>query len=160
LDTVKTPVAPLVLEDLRAPCEACDLDESLGPADPLGTRDAERVELRRPVAKSEAKLKPPAAQLVDHRGVLGEPDRVLKRREDDRSSDADRDRPRSDCGEHWEERRQVAIVSDMVLREPDGLEAKRLRPLDLLEILAVDDVVRPVPARRVAEVVPETEIHA
>src|SRR5262249_17469198 len=42
---------------------------------------------------------------------------------------------------------------------PDGLVAELLRPLDLLEVLPVEPVVRDRPLRWVPEVVPDSEFH-
>src|SRR5437867_8905200 len=86
-----------------------DLDQLLRPASPLVERDAERLELRVPVAESEPQLEPPAAQLVDDRRVLGEADRVLERRDQDRRADAHRLRALRDCRPHGKYRPPAAV---------------------------------------------------
>jgi hypothetical protein len=130
-----------------------------GAAGPLGDRHAEQLELALAVAEAEADLEPAAAQLVEHGDVLGEAQRVLERAEQDRGADPHRRRPLRDRGQHREDRRQVAVAGDVVLGEPDRLVAELFRPRDLVEVLAVERVPGPVPAGRVAEVVPDPESH-
>ena len=141
------------------PDAPCDLDQLLGAPRALGDRHAEQLELPLAVAEAEPDLQPSAAQLVEHGDVLGEADRVLERAEQDRRADAHRRRSLRDRGQHREDGRQVAVVGHVVLGDPDGFVAQLLRQGDLVEVLGVEPVVRHVPLRRVAEVVPDPELH-
>jgi hypothetical protein len=65
--------------------------------DPQGGGD------RRPAAIGDAELKPPAADRVEHRGVLGDPDHVLQRQRHHRGPEPD---PRGTASEGAEKRRR------------------------------------------------------
>ena len=53
----------------------------VGQRQAAGLREAEATELMRRVAHADAHLDPPARQIVQHRQVLGQPDRVVERQQ-------------------------------------------------------------------------------
>jgi hypothetical protein len=58
-----------------------------------------------------------------------------------------------------QQRRTVAVLDEVVLRDPDSIEAELLGEHDLLDRLRVEPLVRHAPRGRVAEVVQQTELH-
>ena len=81
----------------------------------------------------DADFQAAAAHQVEHRGVLGHPDRQLQRQGDDAGAEADARGLRGDLRQEDERRRQAAFVFvEMVLGDPGGIEAAALGMHDLL----------------------------
>jgi len=99
----------------------------------------------------------PAAQLVHERHVLGEAERVLER--PSRIAEAIRIvRVRSAIAASAGNT-EARYVGTVMLGRSHRREPELLGRLDLLEVLPIQSAVGAVPARRVAEVVPDPELH-
>ena len=125
----------------------------------VGQIYAVELELRNAVARSEAEVKPPAADEVDDRGLLGQLGRVVERRDDDRCADARHLGAGRHRGGQREGLGQVAVVEAVVLGQPDGVAAKALRLLAHLQREAVEAAGLGGPLRWVTEVEVDTDIH-
>ena len=68
-------------------------------------------------------------------------------------------RHRGDSARHGGERREVAVVDEVVLAEPHLVEAELIEPSDLVDRLGVYVVQRVVAAGRTPEVVRDAEPH-
>ena len=92
-------------------------------------------------AAAHADVEPAVAQVVEQRQLHREPDRMAERQLDDGKADAHPARAR---GERARERDRVAVdrlAGEVVLGEPDRVEADRLGQPGLLELLADGRVV-------------------
>ena len=84
-------------------------------------------------AGAEAEFEPPARQQIEHRGILGDADRVLHRQDDDAGAEPDPRRARGDEAEERQRRGQSPFVAvEMVLGDPGAVEALPLGMDDLL----------------------------
>ena len=83
-------------------------------------------------------MKPPVRDQIDGRGVLREPERVVQRREQDGRPDVDALRRLRDRRGHDEQRRHVPVVHEVMLGDPDGVEAVPLGGDTALDGVAVD----------------------
>ena len=94
--------------------------------------NAEALELVGPVAGSEAKHDPPAAQDVDEGGVLRDPHRIVERHRHHRGAEPDLLRLRSEIAHIGERVGQDAVlVAEMMLGDPGGVVAEPVRLDDL-----------------------------
>ena len=125
----------LVPESLGCPRLRQDILGFLKPALRLRERDAVSAILieviRRAAPDSERRA--PSAQVVEKGYLLGEPNGVVERHLHGGESDADAPSPRRD---RRRERRRVdvgASAVQMMLAEPDFIEAQRLRKLRLAQ---------------------------
>jgi hypothetical protein len=82
-------VRAAIAERLAAPGELEYLDGLVGARSALVLGHTKRGELPRLVAGSQADVQAAPAQLVDHRQVLGESERVVQRREQHRGAEPD-----------------------------------------------------------------------
>src|SRR6266511_2246167 len=137
-------VASLERESLAGPCPPQDLDRLRRPAQALAAWPAEHPELLLPPPEPEPEDQAPHRELVDHRGVLGQAERIVERGEHDSRSQAHALGDRGHRGEHRQERRQVPVPGAVVLADPRGIEPELLGQPDHLEHLAVLAVERPV----------------
>jgi hypothetical protein len=121
----RDPAAPaLPQEGLARPGQPQERD---GLADRLPAvleAPAEHLELARPVAAADAEDQPAVRRELRHRGVLGELDRVVERREHDRGAEPDPLRARAHRAREDERRRVVAVRGAVVLAEPHAIEAE------------------------------------
>ncbi len=140
-----------------APGAAQDLEPLVHPRDALGARDAEGGELRVNVAHAGAEHHPSAREVVEHRQVLGELQRVAEREQQDVLTDRDALGDGGDRAAHRDRRGQIAVLDEMVLGEPDVVEAEPVDQRDLLERPGVELARRDLAPRRVAEVVEHAE---
>ena len=93
---------------------------------------AERGEGGQVAARPDADFQAAAAHEVEHRGILGHPDRQLQRQGDDAGPEPDARGLRGDLGEEHERRRQAALVLvEVVLGDPGRIEAAALGMHDL-----------------------------
>jgi hypothetical protein len=105
------------------------------------------------VAEADADLHPSAAQVVEDGEVLGQPDRVVERQQADIAGEPHVPGASRHGGGARDPRGQVAVVHEVVLGEPDQVEAQGVEPGHLLEDGGVE-VGRTHPGfRRIAEVV-------
>ncbi len=146
-----------VAEALPRPGQLQDVDALLGARHAVRHREAERLELVDRVAEADAELDAPARQLVEDGEVLGEAQRVRER--DDRDVRRDPHPLRAGRGRTGDrgERRQVAVLDEVVLAEPDLVEPELVEPGDLVDRLGVDVLQRVVAPRWAAEVVGDAE---
>src|SRR5206468_9458402 len=87
-------------------------------------RDAEPAELGRLIAAAQAEFEPPAREDVDLGPLLGDPQRVLERRDDDGRADAHPSRRGGDGPGERGERGADAVRRKMVLGQPHDVEAE------------------------------------
>ena len=98
----------------------------------LGAVQAERLVSRQIAAGPDPHFQAAAAHQVEHRGILGHPDRQLQRQRDDPGPQTDPRGLRGDLGQKHEGRRQAAFVLvKMVLRDPGEFEAAAFGMHDL-----------------------------
>jgi hypothetical protein len=116
-------------------------------------------ELGRAVAAPHPDVEPPLRDDVDQRHLLGQPDRIVEGQDGGRQADPNSRSPRGHrAGERGRVHRE-AVVDEVVLGEPDLVEAQLLRPHHLVE-LTVDDVRVPVARRGLQEEVGAEAHHA
>ena len=148
-----------VTEAPARPREAEDVDALLGARDAVRDREAEPAKLVRRVAQADAELDAAARQLIEHGEILGKPKRMRERDDRDVRRDPDPLRRRRGRASDRGERRQVAVLDEVVLAEPDLVEAELVESSDLVDRLRVHVVQRVVAAGRAAEVVRDAEPH-
>src|SRR5438034_3405789 len=158
-DAVKGPVPASIAERFPSPCQPSDLHQLVGSRAAEPPIDAQCGELLDPIAGSNPELKPATAELIDYGRVLREANRVLEWGEEYPRAQARGAGPHAEGGKHRKHGGKVAIVGHVMLGKPDRVEAERLCPGSLIQVLAIELVVRPVPAGRIPEVVPEAELH-
>ena len=98
----------------------------------------EAQELVRLVAAAESELEPPAAQAVDHRRLLHDPDRVVLERKDDHAG-AEADPPRLAGGRrgHQQAVRHQRVPREVMLGEPARPVAELVHEPHLGQLLLV-----------------------
>src|SRR5208282_1394177 len=146
-------------ESLAAPRKLENLDGLERAAESLRAWHAEALELLGPVAQANSQPEPAARDYIDERGVLGELERMIKRRQQDEGADGDAGGARRDGSRRGHQRGQIAVVGEMMLGEPDGIEAELLGGLNLRERFAVQIAKRQRRARRIAEIELITNFH-
>src|SRR5258708_3748152 len=139
-------------ESLASPRELENLNCLERAAESLCTRDAEAVELLSTVAETNSKAKPPARYYIDERRVLSQLQRMVERRQQNIGADGDAGGARCDSRSRGHQRGQVAVVGEMMLGEPDGIEAELLGSLNLRQRLAIKVAKRPRRAGRITEI--------
>ncbi len=156
-DVVEAEVLALVGEPLAAPGQLEDLDGLVGTRATLALGHAEHGEFVRLVAGREPDVEAAAGQLVDHGQVLGQPQRVVQRGQQDRGAEAGRGGSHRQRAQRGAQRRQVALLAEVVLGQPDRGEAELFGAGGLVQGLPVQLRPGPAPPGRVAEVVPDAE---
>ncbi len=156
-DVVEVPPLAVVAEALTRPGQAEDVDALLGARDPLGHGEPEGPELVGGVAEPDPQLDATARELIEHGEVLGQADRVGERDDRDVRGDPHPRRHRRRGAGHGDERREVAVLDEVVLAEPDEVEPEPVEHADLLDRLGVDVLQREVATGWAAEVVGDTE---
>ena len=132
-------VGVLDLEVLAAVCEAGrgpqaldDADGLLEPGLALVTVDAVAGVLVAGGAPAEAGVEPSTAEQVEGGGVLGEPHRMVERRDDDRSAQPQGGGAGGDVGEQQQGRRAKAVAGEVVLGQPAAVETQLLADAEFL----------------------------
>ena len=120
---------PRALQDVHRLLEALAI---------LLLRHVVAAELGRTIAAADADVQTPARDDIDQRRLLGQAQRVVERQDRRRQSDADAARARRGHRRQGRRVHREAVVDEVVLGQPDLVEAELLRPLHLLE-LAIDD---------------------
>ena len=145
-------MAPLVREALHSPRPDEDGERLLEAVAVLDLGNAIAVELDRTVAAPHADIQAPAAQDIDHRELFGEPDRIVEG--EDRGGQADPHAPGPHGGGGRQDRRRdrETVLDEVVLGEPEAVEAELFRPRHLLD-LAPEDVGMAEGRGRLEEVV-------
>src|SRR5438309_1198795 len=142
----------LVRERLRlGPRLGDDLHRLLEAVAVLLLRHVVAAELRRPVAAPEADLEPAARDDVHEGRLLGQAQRVMEGEDRRRQPDTHAPGPRGGDGGEGAGIDGEAVVDEVVLGQPDLVEAELLRPLHLLE-LAVHDLLVAQPRHGLEEV--------
>ena len=104
----------------------------------LGAIEAEGCKRRRVAAGADAEFKTAVRQQIEDGRVLGYPDRIFQRQRDDAGAEPDARGLRRDEAEKCERRRKATFrLVKMVLRDPRGIETRRLRVPDLLRGQAI-----------------------
>ena len=120
-------------------------------------RQAEAFELVRRVAHADADLHAPAADIVEHREVLGEPERMVEGQQADVAGEAHalgaRRHRRRDRDPRW----QVAVVDEVMLGEPDEVEPQPVEPRHLLDDRGIERLMAEARFRRIAEIVGDAQ---
>ena len=143
---------------LAGPGAADDRDGLLDQARALLELAAELGELELAIADADAEIEAAARQHRQRRGVLGDAHRVVQRQDHQVGADAHALGARADRGGDHQRRGRVAVIAEVMLGDPHGIEAEALGLDDLLERLRVERLERDGPGRRIAEVVPESEV--
>jgi hypothetical protein len=147
------------IERLARPGAADQRDALFDEARTVPQLAAELAKLERAVAATDTEVEAPARQQRQRGRVLRDPDRIVQRQDHQVGSDAHAPRARAHRPRDHERRGRVAVVAEVMLRQPDRVEAEPLGLDDLVEDLGVEPLERHGPRRRVAEVVPESEVH-
>src|SRR5260370_40252003 len=124
-------------ETLAGPRELENLDSLERAAESLSARDTEAFDLLSTVAETNSKAEPPARYYIDERRVLSQFQWMIERRQQDVGADRDAGGARGDSRSRGHQRGQVAVVGEMVLGEPDGIEAESLGRFNLGKRLAI-----------------------
>jgi len=146
-------------ESLTAPRKLEDLDGLERADQSLCARHAEALELLGPIAQANSEPEPAARDYIDESRVLSKLQRMIKRRQQDEGADGDAGRARRDGSRRGHQCGQIAVVGEMMLGEPDGIEAELLGDLCLCERFAVQIAKRQRRARRIAEIELITNFH-
>ena len=145
-------------EALAGPRAAQDLHGIHRPRQALGERDAEHAELLGTPGDAEAERQPALAELVDDGRVLGQPQGIVQRRQDDAGAQPDPIGGRGEGRQHRQQRGQVSVRGAVVLAHPGGVEAQRLGEADQLERVAVLLRERPIrPGRHLPREQPDAD---
>jgi hypothetical protein len=124
----------------------------------VGGVDAVPGELMGSVALAEAGVDAPVGQHIEGGDVLGHPDGVVEREEQEVEADPDPLGDGGDGGGDRNDRGRVAVVGEVVLREPDGVVPQLLGAADQAELVGVDLGERPAPLGRVPERELDTDV--
>ena len=140
-------------ELLAGEAMAQHLDAFVGQRHAARDGQTEAAELVRRVAHADADLDAAVADIVEHREVLGQPHRMVERQQADVARHPHAFGTRGDRARHRHPRRQVAVVEEVVLGEPDEIESEPVEHHDLVHDRGVQ--ARHVHARfrRVAKIV-------
>jgi hypothetical protein len=124
-------------------------------------RDVGAVEfvLGNSVSGADAEVQPPVAEDVDDRGLLGDLDGAVQRRDQDAGADPHPLGARRRGGREGERLRQVVVVEEVVLGQPHRVAAEQLGLLAHLQREGVQPRRRGAPGRRVPEVEVEAHTH-
>src|SRR5215471_8698592 len=130
--------------------------------------DAERLEFRWAQAAAQPHIEASAGQIIEHRGLLGDKQRVPERQDVDHAAEADALRRSRRGGDQQIGRGDRRRRLEMMLEEPDLVDADTFRQLDFFELplehfhmgrffarVVVDQIAsRIVPSSRLSDGVP------
>src|SRR5208282_2927560 len=134
---MKIEMFALDAEALAGPRALQNFDRLQGAAEARLLRNLQRVEFLVAVAHPDAEAEAAAREHVDHRGVLGEAQRMIERGEQDVSAELQAGGARGDRGQHRHDGREITVVDEVMLGEPNGMEAGGLDEFYLAEHLGV-----------------------
>ena len=117
---------------LAGPGLAQDRHGFLEAGHPLAPVDAGRAEIRILVAEADAENGPPSGDDVEHRCILGDPDRVVQREQQHGGPDPDAAGARRNGRQYHERRGQEAVLVLMMLSDEETGKSGRLRRLRFL----------------------------
>ena len=140
--------------------EPCDLaDPRFGERVAVADVEPERGVLGHAVAGADAEVEAAVAHEVDDRRLLHDLHRMAQCGEQDRGADPHPRGPcRDRCGE-GQRLREIAVLEEVVLREPDGACTEAVGLLAQLERPGVVLGPRPLPLGRVAQVEVDADAH-
>ena len=118
---------------------------------------AESLELAALVAAADAEVEPAVAEDVQHRCLLGGDYGVVERQHDDGCADSHALGAGGDVSGEGVDAGQKAMAGEVVLAEPDLVEAKPFSEFDLLDRLVERLALRPVGVG--LDYVEHTELH-
>jgi hypothetical protein len=110
-------------------------------------------------ADPHTELETAARDDIDGRNILGKADRIVERHQQHAGCDADAVGAGGDRRGGRQNRGEIAVLDEVVLRQPDIIEPVVFAPRDLIEDFAVEPVGWLAPLRRVAEVIPKTKAY-
>src|SRR5580704_8599848 len=131
-------ILSLETESLCGPRLLENLDRLQCAAKSLRAGYAEALEFLGAVAEPNPEPKPAARDRVDEGCVLGQLQRMPKRREQDVGADANSRRSRCDSGSGGRQRGQIAVVGEVMFGEPNGIEAELLGRLNLRQRFVIE----------------------
>jgi len=99
----------------------------------LGERAVEALELVLLVTGAEPDLQAATGEVIHHRDLLRDLERVVQRQHDDGGAEADVRRTVRELRDQHQRVRQEAVTGEVVLGQHDVVEADRVRELDLLD---------------------------
>jgi hypothetical protein len=150
LHVVDAVVFPRVREPLARPRAQDDVQRFVEPLALRGGLDAEAGVLVAQVSRADAEVEASVRQDVDHRVVLGRPQRVIERQDDHPGPETDPARALR-CRRHPHGRaRDGAVLVKVMLGDPEGVESEGIGRFGLFEELAVEAIHR---ARQLVRVV-------
>jgi len=133
----------------------------LEPPHALTHRHTEALELLLAPPEAEPEDQPSAGDQVHRGGVLGNPDRIVQGDQQQPGPDLDPARPRRDRRTHRQKRRQIPVVDEVVLGDPDRIEPELLRVHRQVEGVGVQLLVAAgIPWEPLTRDQPEAEAHA
>src|SRR6266404_7368350 len=104
-----------------------------------------------------AELETTAGDHINGRNVLGKAYGIVKRRQEHAGYDADPLGAGGDRRGHGQDRGQIPVFDEVVLRQPHIVKPVILAPRDLIEDFAVEPVGRLPPLWWISEVIPKTK---
>jgi len=130
--------------------------------DPLATFlhvDAENVELVADEAAADAEIEATLRKLIEGRGLLGDPDRIVERQHGRAGAKPDALGAGRQIGQECViGRKQSAVADEMVLDDPGVIDADLIGELDLLDDAAIM-LLRGTQVRDVGGKVEQPEFH-
>ena len=127
----KLEMLALEAEAFAGPCLAQNLDRFERAAKAMLFRDLQAVELFIAVAHPYSQAQSAVGNDIDHSGIFGQAQRMIKRREQNVGSERDPRGARRYRREHCHHRGQVAVVNEVMLGHPERIEAGLLEEFDL-----------------------------
>ena len=115
---------------------------------------AETRELFTFEADPDTKLETAARDDINGRDILGEAYGIVKRHQEHAGYDADPVGARGDRRGYRQNRGQIPILNEVVLRQPDVVKPVVLAPRDLIDDFAVEPVGGLPPLWWISEVIP------
>ena len=134
---------PVIFETLLRQRQAHDLGRFHEAPARLLHRDAEARVFHARRAAAEAEQAAPAAQHIEQRDLLGDPDRIVPRQHDHRGAQRDPLRPSGEIGQQLRRRRRHRIAGEMMLQREERIEAERLGQIAERQMLPIHRSVRP-----------------
>jgi hypothetical protein len=111
----------------------------------------------RRVAHADADLDPSAADIVEHREVLGEPDRMVERQQADVAREAHVLGARRHRRGDRDPGGKISVLDEMMFGEPDEIEPEPVEPRHLVHDRGIESLVAYAGGRRIAEIVGDAQ---
>jgi hypothetical protein len=111
----------------------------------------------RRIAHADADLDPAATDVVEHRQVFGEPHRMVERQQAYVARKAHVSGARRHRRGDRDPRREIAVIDEVMLREPDEIEPKPVQPCHLVKDGGIEVLVAHAGFGWIAEVVSDAQ---